>query len=515
MRGLIRRIPGRVAAAAAAGVLAAGTLVAAAAGTGVAAAATTMSAAEAVLPGNAASSPFASLQSVSCASAGNCTAVGTYSDSSGGTQGLLLTQTGGTWAAGTEAVLPAGTAPNPDVNLISVSCASAGNCTAVGTYSDSSNGTQGLLLTQTNGTWAAGTEAVLPAGAASNPEILLFSVSCASAGNCTAAGQYVDNSGDAQGLLLTQTGGTWAATEAVPPANAGSDPLAGLTSVSCASAGNCTAVGSYSDSSGTHQGMLLTKTAGTWAAGTEATLPAGAAFNPFANLISVSCASAGNCTAVGTYTDSSRSTQGVMLTQAAGTWAAGIEATLPADAGASPQAVLSSVSCASAGNCTATGGYADSSGGNQSVLLTQTAGTWTAGAEAVPPAGAGTNPNVGAGPVSCASAGNCTAAGDYTDSSGSVQAMLLTQTAGTWAAGTEVAAPAGAAANPFAFPNSVSCASAGNCSAVGSYTDTSGSTQGLLLTQTTPIPTCPGSGLLIGNQAPSQTGTPGIAGSWS
>ena len=41
---------------------------------------------------------------------------------------------------------------------------------------------------------------------------------------------------------------------------------------------------------------------------------------------------------------------------------AGVEAPLPANAGKNPDAYVSSVSCASAGNCTAVGSYTDSSG---------------------------------------------------------------------------------------------------------------------------------------------------------
>ena len=50
--------------------------------------------------------------------------------------------------------------------LFSVSCASAGNCTAVGDYDASSDREQGLLLTETSGRWATGVEASLPANAA-------------------------------------------------------------------------------------------------------------------------------------------------------------------------------------------------------------------------------------------------------------------------------------------------------------------------------------------------------------
>jgi hypothetical protein len=69
-------------------------------------------------------------------------------DNSGNTQGLLITETGGTWAAGVEAALPANAAASNgrEAEISSVSCASPGNCSAVGTYSDSSGTTQGLLL---------------------------------------------------------------------------------------------------------------------------------------------------------------------------------------------------------------------------------------------------------------------------------------------------------------------------------------------------------------------------------
>src|SRR5437763_2335785 len=93
---------------------------------------------------------------------------------------------------------------------------------------------------------------------------------------------------------------SWATgVEVTPPANAGSDPGVYVGSVSCASAGNCGAVGSYLDSSNHQQGLLLTETADTWSAGVEATLPVGARPSPGVSLVSVSCASARNCSAVG------------------------------------------------------------------------------------------------------------------------------------------------------------------------------------------------------------------------
>src|ERR1700735_3009792 len=74
------------------------------------------------------------------------------------------------------------------VSVQSVSCVSAGSCVAVGDYHDGSDNQQALRLSGTSGTGEAGTEATLPAGADANPQVALISVSCASVGNCSAVG---------------------------------------------------------------------------------------------------------------------------------------------------------------------------------------------------------------------------------------------------------------------------------------------------------------------------------------
>ena len=459
---------------------------------------------EASLPANAATTRPAAVGSVSCASAGNCSAVGYYTDSSGYYHGLLLTETSGGWAAGVEPSLPANAATHPGVQVSLVSCASAGNCAAVGQYyPDSSAHYQGLLLTETSGRWVTGVEASLPANAGTNPNLTLGSVSCASAGNCTAVGSYDDSSGYYHGLLLTETSGRWATgVEAPLPANADTTQYAGggaaLAEVSCASAGNCTAVGGYNDSSGTPQGLLLTETSGTWGTGVEASLPATAGRSPNATVVLVSCASAGNCTAVGGYNDSSGHSHGLLMTETSGTWATGVEASLPAST--NPDFGLASLSCASAGNCTAVGSYHDSSGREQGLLVTERSGTWAAGVEAPLPANAGANPDAQVSSVSCVSAGNCTAVGDYDFGGTSSRGLLLTETSGTWATGVDPPLPANARTPPDASVTSVSCASAGNCTAVGLYGPSKGF-QGLLLTET------PGGALaLIGSPTSNAAG---------
>ena len=79
--------------------------------------------------------------------------------------------------------------------------------------------------------------------------------------------------------------------------------------------------------------------------------------------------------------------------------------------------------------------------------------------------------------MSCAAAGNCSAAGYYTDSSGRIQAFVVSQTSGTWH-------PAIKAPAIMADMSAMSCASAGNCSAGGYYTDSSGHQQAFVVSQT-------------------------------
>jgi hypothetical protein len=451
---------------------------------------------EVILPAGAGANPQAVMSSVSCASAGNCTAVGDYIDTSGNTQGVLSTETSGTWGPGVEALLPANAGANPQVSVNSVSCVSAGNCSAAGEYLDDSGGLQALLLTETSGTWVRGVEASLPSNAARFPAASLSQVSCISVGNCSAVGVYgtTANPGVFAGLLLTETSGTWAkGVQAPVPAHAGTGAI--VQSVSCVSPGNCIAAGEYADNSGKEQGLVVQEISGAWSADGAAPLPANAGSNPEVNLNSVSCVSSNvDCGAVGVYTDSTGFTQGLLLTGSrevtstgsSELWS-GVEAIAPEHASA-PDVMPAWVSCASPGDCSAVGQYVDSAGIIQGLLLSEASGTWTAGVQATLPANPNADPHVVLNAVSCASTGDCTAVGAYHDGSGHLQGLLVTQNSGTWGQGVEAALPANAGSSPQVNLATVSCASAGNCVAVHGYIDSSGNGQGLLVTEAGPRP---------------------------
>ena len=116
------------------------------------------------------------------------------------------------------------------------------------------SGTAGALA----GTW--GTADEVPGTAALNQggNALITSVSCASAGNCSAGGQYMDGSVHRQAFVVSQANGTWHTAIEVPGTaalNQGGNAL--ITSLSCASAGNCSAGGHYIDRSRSFQKVFV------------------------------------------------------------------------------------------------------------------------------------------------------------------------------------------------------------------------------------------------------------------
>jgi hypothetical protein len=426
------------------------------------------------LPADAGTNPDVSLLGVSCGAPGSCTAVGDYHDAGLFLRALLVDESSGAWGGGSEATLPAGANATPNAYLLSVSCPSGGSCVAVGGYTDSAGSHEGLILSESSGAWSA-VEATPPSDGNTTRDVGLSAVSCLSAGNCVAVGFYEDTSSHRQAMVLTESSGTWGqAIKVGAPGITAADPYADLDYVSCSSAGNCTAVGEYMDLSSNFQSMLVTESSGTWGAAVSPTLPAGEVSS---TLYSLSCSSPGNCAAVGFYSDGTGA-HAVLLDESSGSWAAAVAPGLPAGG---KDASLDSVSCPADGACVAAGAFVDASNHSQGLLVSQSAGTWQDGVEVGLPVNAGANPQAGLGAVSCASAGTCVAVGEYYDSSVQRDGLMASESSGVWRAGVELTAPA-AVTSPFGVVlNSVSCASAGSCAASGTFQDSSGHFQGLVV----------------------------------
>jgi hypothetical protein len=192
------------------------------------------------------------------------------------------------WAQASEITSPSGAtvvAGAQDAGLSGVACTSPGNCVAVGSYADA-NGSgidQLMAVNESDGSWGVAQKLTLPNDASTTfpQSAALYSVACTSLGNCVAVGQYQDTNGTADFLALyvTETDGVWGTAQTVS-LPAGWDTTANgqdasLYGVTCTSAGNCVAVGTYLGTNGIsdREAMVVTETNGAWAAATELALP--------------------------------------------------------------------------------------------------------------------------------------------------------------------------------------------------------------------------------------------------
>jgi hypothetical protein len=128
-----------------------------------------------------------------------------------------------------------------------------------------------------------------------------------------------------------------------------------------------------------------------------------------------------------------------------------------------------SLSCASPGNCSAGGDYKDSSDHEQAFVASQHNGRWGR-AEEVPGTAAlnlGTWAEINA--VSCRAPGDCSAGGSYANAAEDTEAFVVTETHWRWGRASEVPGTAALAVGDYAAVDAIGCSAAGNCTAVGTY----------------------------------------------
>jgi Bacterial Ig-like domain (group 3) len=365
-----------------------------------------------------------------------------------------------------------------NAGVAALSCTAPGDCDAAGTYTGS-NGEQPFVVDEKNGVWGTAQEvpgiaALSGGGKTAN----ITTLSCASPGNCGAGGSYTDSSGQTQVFVVNETNGAWGSTQEI--AGAGSlntEGSAQVSSISCPSAGNCAAGGYYSvQLSGITQeaAFVVDEANGAW--GTAQAAPGVAALSGGggSEIGSVSCSSAGDCAAGG-----SAAVSAFIIDENGGVWStAQTVSGLTSLPGLDDQ--INSVSCNSPGNCGAVGQTGAFAG--EGFAVTETNGTWgTAVALSVPatvPSGdtAAEQPES----VSCASPGNCAAGGMYAIGNADTQGgFLVDETDGSW--GTPEPVPG--LGTESGIVDSVSCPAAGYCTATGTLGDANG-TEAAIMTQT-------------------------------
>jgi len=312
----------------------------------------------------------ASLSSVSCADDGDCAAAGMYFSSESVQSGLLETLSSGSWMA-TEASLP--TSLPGIVNLNSVSCADASTCMAVGDWAGRSSQLP-LAYLLTSDSWTILQTAPLPSNFGTG--INLLAASCPSDSNCEVVGSYGDDvgtptAGYLQGLILSYTGGNWSVREAPVPSDGENAPAstggAQLNAVDCVSTSDCVAGGWYIDTNQNYDPLLITLSNGAWTP-SEAPVPVGIGPYDFDIINGISCPQADACVAAGSYQSANGTINaGTLLTESSGVWSA-TSAPISASQRISTRltshsrgrkAALNGISCKSGGFCRAVGQNGD------------------------------------------------------------------------------------------------------------------------------------------------------------
>ncbi len=417
------------------------------------------------------------LNALSCASAGNCTAGGFYQI---GTptisyRAFVVSQVAGQWGQAEPVPGLAALDKGNDSQVTSVDCTSPGNCTAAGFYALAKvkgfSRRAVFVTTQVRGTW--GQPRPLPGfGPVDLGDSAILSLSCSSPGNCGAGGfdspRPTSGGGccEPEGFVASELHGAWSKPHQVPGTRQ-------IDSVSCPATGSCAAAGR----------LVLTQARGRWGKPLLVRADTG-----LARLTSVSCAAAGDCTAVG-YLDGKvkghlKPVAAAAASLVRGTWTAAVKiAGLPVgkpppqetqDGPVLPN--FTEVSCPKPGRCVAGGDTTENLEAGSSTqelgvafAASQSSGGWRAVRRVTGLARLSKFRYDVVTALSCSAPGDCAIAGAYAtdvntpDDLGTGQAYVATERHGAWSPAIAVRSAAGDAGHVAA----VDCPASGRCTAVG------------------------------------------------
>jgi len=375
---------------------------------------------------------------VTCLSESDCWAVGYY-DNVSAYQTVIQHWDGSSWT-----VVPSPNTSTIQHNLLrSVSCSSASDCYAVGSYYNDSY-YQTLIQHWDGALWVI----VNSPNTSPTQYNYLLGVTCAAASQCWATGYYSNDDGTPQTLIERWNGNAWTIVSS-PNTNTAQENI--LYSVACTSTSACWAVGSAIDAiTGLSQTLIEQWNGSSWAIVTSANT-----LIPQNNyLYGVTCTSGSNCWATGYY-NNGLADQTLMEQWDGDSWALV----------ASPNTLLtetnrlSSVACASAAECWAAG-YSNNGSSDQALIQRWDGNTWAIATSASPESAQSTILKSAA----CGSGAACWVIGSY--SNGTVQQSLMQKWDGiAWAV---VDVPnINAARNNTLLGNT--CTSANDCWSIGSY----------------------------------------------
>lgn len=386
--------------------------------------------------------PEEGLNAIACISASDCWAVGNRATPNFFSVTLIEHWNGTDWSVVSS--------PNADANqqnnLSAVTCNSTSDCWAVGLYGTSLNHT---LIEHWNGTaWSV----VSSPNTSQTLGNYLTGIACMSPMDCWAVGSAFNTGSTTQTLIERWNGSSWAI---VSSPNTSSTMSNGLSAVTCSSSSNCIAVGNYN--TGTFSQTLAVKWNGTF----WFIIPPNNTSATQDNILTgVTCLSSSNCTAVGVFNN------GTVYQTSIQTWNGSAWSTIASPNSNSTESnILLSVSCLSATECSAAGYYIAGGTTSQTLLEHWNGASWSIVST---PNTSGSLTNQFSG-IACLSPTQCFAAGLADHGAGTDQTLIEQLNGGSWIiAITPNFNDIGSA--PHNSLSTITCNSAMDCWAVGQYT---------------------------------------------
>jgi hypothetical protein len=375
---------------------------------------------------------YGNLAAIVCTAKASCTAGGSYqATATHSGEPMIAIESSGRWAPGVRIRLPANAATSDgSATIAGISCPSRSGCVAVGNYTLPTNALHSLIATGHARKWSKARTAVLPVGSAANEGSFLTGVSCTRPGSCVAVGGYTTLAAASEAMAETESGRHWQRAVTIrPPTNADSNPSAHLAAVNCPKAGDCVAVGAYTTKSLTEEVMAAVETKGKWGRAVQIRMPGDALAEPLAELYSVSCPSARDCVAVGSYSNTADRGLPLVVAESGGHWkrAIGISALPPGAEYSNQDATLNGVTC-TASSCVAVGSYENADAVSMAMAVSESRGRWGSAVQVDTPAHAasGSAQDATLFGVACTRA-HCTAVGQYVNSTDVDEAMAATR----------------------------------------------------------------------------------------
>ncbi len=297
------------------------------------------------------------LLGVTCASASECWAVGYYYNDNVISQTLIERWDGTSWA-----IVGSPNTSASDYNSLSgVTCVSASECWAVGYYFTSDNFVDQTLIERWDGiSWS-----IISSPNTSTTEAnVVLGVTCVSASECWAAGYYYGLDDLISRTLIERWDGTsWTIVNS-PNTNTLSNVLLGVT---CGSASDCWAVGNYAVTGSVLQTLIERWNGTSW----EIVSSPNTSVTQSNLLYGVTCGSTSDCWAVGYYiVDAMSNLNQTLIERWDGTsW----EIVSSPNTSATQSNLLYGVTCGSTPDCWAVGYYYNESSVAQTLALRYTA----------------------------------------------------------------------------------------------------------------------------------------------